>query len=46
LRRRQVVELDADAVDPVAVRPGGGERVFQFAVVDDAAVLDNRHAVA
>ena len=42
LRRalRQVLELDADAVDPLPVRLGRRELVLQLLVVDDPALLE------
>jgi hypothetical protein len=39
-RCRQVVELDADALDPGTVGLGIGERVLEFLVIDDAAGLE------
>ncbi len=38
--RRQVLELDAHAVDPLPVRLGRRELVLQLLVVDDAALLE------
>ena len=37
---RQVIELDADALDPRAVGLGVGERILEFLVVDDATGLE------
>ncbi len=44
-RRRQVLQRDARAVDPRAVRLGGRERALELVVVDDAALLgvDQQH---
>ena len=39
-RGRQVLELDAHAVDPLPVRLGGGELVLELLVVDDPALLE------
>jgi hypothetical protein len=45
LRRRHFIELDADLFDPLAVRLGLGQRILEFLVVDDAALLhvDQEH---
>ena len=45
LRHGQVVDLDADALDPLAVGLGVGQRVFQFLVVNDSAGhrIDQEH---
>jgi hypothetical protein len=37
---RQLLELDADAVDPLPIRACRGELVLQLLVVDDAALLE------
>jgi len=37
-----LVELDADALDPLGVGPGARQAVLQLLVVDDAALLDGR----
>ncbi len=45
LRRRNCIELDADFFDPLAVGLGLGQRILQFLVIDDAALLhvDQEH---
>ena len=42
---RQLIELDADALDPLLVRVALGELLLELAVVDDAALLgvDQEH---
>ena len=40
LVRLHVIQADANALDPFAIRLGRGERVLQFLVIDDAAFLE------